>query len=175
MRLTDFLFKGADFVSIYGREGTGKTSIAVQVSRELSPAYYISTEGQVHLRLMKARLGEKGIIAYAFTPAELRISLAQAVEVTDLSLIVVDTMNSAYRQTWDLRDLYLPLAFLKSVSEKGVKVLAVWETSANNKVAGEKLMRAYSDRVLRVTGRFILGNNEYCEYRVTGEGVLGCL
>ena len=175
MKLVDFLFKGASFVSIYGREGTGKTSIAVQVSKELGPAYYISTEGQVHLRLTRTRLGEKGTIAYAFTPAELRVSIAQAVEVGNLNLIVVDTMNSVYRQTWDLRDLYLPLAFLKSVSEKGIKVLAVWETSANNRVAGEKLMRAYSDRVLRVTGRFILGNNEFCEYRVTSEGVVGCL
>lgn len=175
MRISDFIFKGASFTSIYGKEGTGKTSIAIQVVKEVGRAYYISTEGQLHLKLQKLKLGEKGLVSYAFTPEEFKVSLAQISEIDELSLIVVDSMNSIYRQTWDLKDLYVPLAFLRGISERGVKVLAVWETSANNKVAGEKLMRAYSERVLRVTGRFILGNNEKCEYRITSEGVLGCL
>lgn len=175
MRLSEFIFKGVNFTSIYGREGTGKTSIAMQVAKELNPVYYISTEGQAHLKLERLKLGERGFVSYAFTPEEFKVSLAQVADINCLNLIVVDAMNSIYRQTWNLRDLYVPLALLRSLSEKGIKVLAIWETSANNKVAGEKLMRAYSERVLRVTGRFILGNNERCEYRITDDGVLGCL
>ncbi len=177
MGVSEFLFKGgAKCVSLYGLEGKGKTSIALQAAREHRLTYYISTEGQIEGRISRMGLGERLIVAFAPDRASFLTALAGLSKIDrPIGLIVVDTANSIYRQTWSLKDLYLPLALLKDLSVRGPRVLTVWEMSANNRVAGEKMMRAYCERVLRATGGYILGNNESCKYKVTPEGVLACL
>ncbi|WP_054838771.1 hypothetical protein [Sulfuracidifex metallicus] len=54
MRISEFLFSHGSLVSIYGVAGSGKTSIAMQVSNELSPSILIADEGDFEKGLSKA-------------------------------------------------------------------------------------------------------------------------
>jgi RecA/RadA recombinase len=177
LRLSEFVFKGgARCVSLYGLEGKGKSAIALQVAKDFDLAVYIATEGQMEPRITSLGMGERLIYVTTPTKEALLVALAGLAKLPRKpDLVILDSANAIYRQTWNLKDLAWNMAFLADLSYHGVKVLTVWEMSANNRVAGEKVMRAYCDRVLRATGSFLLGKNEYCKYKVTKEEVLGCL
>ncbi len=168
----EFIFRNSNFVSIYGPSGSGKTLIGIQVLKELENSVFISTEGSAYKNRVKGYF-KNAYFADALTQLELMDAIFKAISL-EPKVIVVDTINKFYRMSRRQEDLLHPLILLRRFSRYG-KVLLLWEVSMNNKVSGEKFMRYFSGDVLRVTKSYIIGNLRKCKFKITDEGVVGCL
>lgn len=175
MKISEFIFERGKLVSIYGTSGSGKTNIMLQVISEMRPSLYISTEGVSYQARIEKLKGKPDVY---FTEVnsiyELISALIKALNL-DVKLISIDTINRFYRESRKEKDIEYPLILVSSFVENGVKVLLGWQVSGNNRVSGEKFMRAFSEDVLRVTKSYIIGNLRHCKFKITNDGVIGCL
>ncbi|WP_240931355.1 ATP-binding protein [Acidianus sulfidivorans] len=174
-KLSEFVFKNGNFISIYGKAGSGKTALALQLMENIYPSLYISTEGKEYqARVSKTLLNNS---AYFFFEVNSDIELVQAIlnaSRLELKLLIIDTINIFYRLERKEKMLLVPLMLLKEFS-KLHKVVTIWQISLNNKVSGEKFMRYFSDDVLRMASNHIIGNMRDCRIKITERGVIGCL
>jgi len=170
--IAEFIFKNSSLVSIYGTSGSGKTLIGLQVLKEFESSVFISTEGSAYKSRVRGSF-KNAYFADAMSELELLNAIFKAISL-EPKVLVVDTINKFFRMSRRPEDLLHPLILLKRFSKYG-KVLIIWEVSMNNKVSGEKLMRYFSGDVLRVTKSYVIGNLRKCKFRITDEGVVGCL
>jgi MoxR-like ATPase len=155
-------------VSLFGPSGTGKTSIALQVIRDLGRGVFISTTGESYKSRVK---GEWDVL---FMDVRGSYELVEAiVEAMSLQpkIVAIDTINRFYSIDRKYRDLLIQLNLL--VTFRG-KVLLTWDMASNNKVYGHKIMRFYSQSVFRATGKYLIGDGERCKINIDSAGVRGC-
>lgn len=176
MKISEFIFEKGNLVSLYGKAGSGKTAVSLQLCRELSPCLYISTEGTSY----QARVEKALYPNVYFVEAETSIQVIEAIYKllfeANLNMVAIDSVNSIYRRNREPKDLLYQLMNTKEISNYyGMKFLMTWQMSLNNKVSGEKYMRFFSDDILRITGKYIMGNLRRCKIRIHSKGVDGCL
>ncbi|WP_218258524.1 P-loop NTPase family protein [Saccharolobus shibatae] len=175
MNLSTFVFERGNLVSIYGESGVGKTSLSLELALQIRTSVFISTEGSLfEARLEKIKVGQGVYFASVKSNIELFNGIINSLEYKP-SLIVVDAINTFHRYERNVHSFLKLLIILRSIAQSNVKILLVWEVSANNKVAGEKFMRKFSDDVLRITKSYIIGNLRRCKFKITERGVIGCL
>ncbi len=172
-KISEFIFKHSNFVSIYGTSGVGKTIIGLQIAKEFSNSVFISSEGYIYKSRVSNIFFKNTLFADVSNSLELINSIFRAI-LLEPNVIVVDTINKFYRIDKKYRGLLYPLMFLSEYSKYG-KVLLFWEVSMNNKVSGEKFMRYFSGDVLRLTRGNIIGNLRNCKFKINKDGVIGCL
>jgi len=172
-KISEFIFKDSNFVSIYGASGRGKTIIGLQVTKEFSKSVFISSEGYIYKSRVSNIFFKNVLFADVSNSLELINSIFKAV-LLEPNIIVVDTINRFYRIDKKYKDLLYPLMFLAEYSKYG-KVLLFWQVSMNNKVSGEKIMRYFSGDVLRLAKGNIIGNLRNCKFKISEDGVIGCL
>ncbi|MUN28090.1 AAA family ATPase [Sulfuracidifex metallicus] len=170
MRISEFLFSHGSLVSIYGVAGSGKTSIAMQVSNELSPSILIADEGDFEKRSFKSSQVYFAEVSSTFEIFKACLSLPPG-----LRLISVDPVNGHYRMERSSLDFLKLMTLLRSISQSGIKVLLTWNITWNDKVSGEKFMRRFSDDIFMVNGKTLIGNLRECDFRITKDKVIGCL
>ncbi|MCY0873816.1 MAG: AAA family ATPase [Acidianus infernus] len=174
-KLSEFIFKNGNLVSLYGVAGSGKTAVALQVLEDITPSIYISTQGKSYeARVESMKLTNKNtFFVEANSADELVENIVRGIQLQP-ELLVVDSINTFYRLSRKAVDLIHPLIFLKEFS-KYKKVIITWQVSMNNRVSGEKFMRYFSDDVIRVTKNYLIGNLRECKFKITDRGVIGCL
>ncbi|AWR95957.1 AAA family ATPase [Acidianus brierleyi] len=171
--MSEFIFKESNLVSIYGASGRGKTIIGLQVAKEFSRSIFISSEGYIYKSRVSNIYFKNVLFADVSTSLELMNSILKAM-LLEPSVIVVDTINKFYRIDKKYKGLLYPLMLLSEYSKYG-KVLLFWQVSMNNKVSGEKFMRYFSGDVLRLANGNIIGNLRNCKFKISEDGVIGCL
>ncbi|ARM75690.1 AAA family ATPase [Acidianus manzaensis] len=172
-KISEFVFKNGNFVSIYGQAGSGKTIVALQLLENIYPSLYISTEGKEYQARASRMLLTESYFLEVNNDADLIQAILNASRL-ELKLIIVDTINIFYRLERKEKTLIVPLMLLKEFSKLG-RVVTIWQMSLNNKVSGEKFMRYFSDDILRMTKNYIIGNMRECKFKITERGVIGCL
>ncbi|MCY0860259.1 MAG: AAA family ATPase [Sulfolobaceae archaeon] len=176
MKISEFIFAKGKVVSLYGKSGSGKTSVSLQLCKEITPCLYISTEGVAYQARVEKTLYPNTYFAEAETSIQVVELIYSALTKTNVNLIVIDTVNSIYRRNREVKDLLFQLINAKEVSNYyNIRFLLTWQVSMNNRVSGEVFMRFFSDDILRITGKYIIGNLRECKIRINDKGVSGCL
>jgi len=176
LKISDFVFEKGSVVSLYGVAGSGKTNIILQVINEITPSLYISTEGVSYQARVEGIRWKKDVYFANTNNIFELISIIIKATKLNLKLISVDTINRFYRESRKVKDIEYPILMLLALSrESNVKVLLSWEVAGNNRVSGEKFMRKISEDILRVTKNYIIGNLRVCKFKISSNGVEGCL
>ncbi len=170
MKISEFLFSRGNLISIYGRSGSGKTSLSLQVASEVYPSLFIA-EGNDYMK--KPVLSHKTRFVEVSSVFEIAKAIVQG--VSGMKLVVIDPVNRSYRRERNYIDFMKLMTLLSSISLSGTKVLLSWEMTWKNQVSGEKFMRKTSDDVVLTTGTSLIGNLRECRFRIYRDKVVGCL
>jgi len=170
LRISEFIFSRGQLVSIYGKAGSGKTAVSLQVAGEVSPSLFIA-EGKDYMR----RVSSNKEIRYAEVDSVFEIAKGVLEGLSRVKLVVIDPVNRSYRRERDNQEFMKLMALLSSLSLSGLKILVSWEMTWNNRVSGEKFMRRISDDILLISGNTLIGNLRECKFKIYEDKVIGCL
>ncbi|QKQ99594.1 ATP-binding protein [Metallosphaera tengchongensis] len=169
LSISSFLFQRGRFVSLFGMAGSGKTALSLQVLREVGRGIYLSTSGVSYEGRVRGKWDS--LFVNVNSPFELFSAVVESPGKLP-RIVVVDSVNRFFRMDRKHRPLLMTLNLLKSTPGK---VLLTWDMSINNRVSGHKIMLYYSEDVFRTTGRYLIGNNVKCKFKIKSDGVEGCI
>ncbi|MEM1626637.1 MAG: hypothetical protein QXV69_05065 [Sulfolobaceae archaeon] len=175
MKVSEFVFTGNNsLISICGTSGSGKTSISLQIIKELKSGVYFSPSLQnFYGRVEKIIFGPNIKFSIAYTTIHLINGIIKSIsDVNSPKILVVDPINRYYRQTRNEVDIILPLNLLKRIAEI-IKVVITWDMPLDKRIES-RLLWKYSDEVFFLRNNYIFGRNKKCKYSIGYYGVEIC-